>query len=236
MRRRSVLTLVEILVVTAIIAALSALLLPAFARAKEAGQKAESLSNLKQIAAALILYAQDNEGRIAASAWHAGGWLAEIGLVRAGRATVRDPRYEPTDPHLYPEATGYAFNGCLQEFEWRPRLDLVPSNVVLAATAADTMWSGVDRSFAPTTALGMPDAMHGTRSSQGGEQPRLLSLGQWGSRRYRGGGLYVFVDGHAQWQVERSFRVPISAHPCHGRTHDQFSAPPGAPTFETESP
>ena len=57
-------TLVELLVVVAIIAILAALLGPALARAKGAGRKAACLSNLRQTGVAIHGYAFDNEGQI----------------------------------------------------------------------------------------------------------------------------------------------------------------------------
>jgi prepilin-type processing-associated H-X9-DG protein len=51
--------LIELLVVIAIIAILAAILFPVFARAREAARKATCISNLKQIALAAIMYAQD---------------------------------------------------------------------------------------------------------------------------------------------------------------------------------
>jgi prepilin-type N-terminal cleavage/methylation domain-containing protein len=59
MRRNRGFTLIELLVVIAIIAILAAILFPVFARAREAARKATCLSNLKQIALAAIMYAQD---------------------------------------------------------------------------------------------------------------------------------------------------------------------------------
>jgi len=57
--RRSAFTLIELLVVIAIIAILAAILFPVFAQAREAARKASCISNLKQIALALRMYAQD---------------------------------------------------------------------------------------------------------------------------------------------------------------------------------
>lgn len=55
--RKHAFTLIELLVVIAIIAILAAILFPVFAQAKAAAKKAQSISNLKQIGTAWIMYA-----------------------------------------------------------------------------------------------------------------------------------------------------------------------------------
>lgn len=57
-------TLVELLVVIGIIGLLSALLLPALARAQSKGQGIACLNNLRQLAVATQLYADDFDGRL----------------------------------------------------------------------------------------------------------------------------------------------------------------------------
>jgi prepilin-type N-terminal cleavage/methylation domain-containing protein/prepilin-type processing-associated H-X9-DG protein len=57
-------TLIELLVVIAIIAILMAILMPSLQRAREQGQRAACLGNLKQLGLCWLMYADDNSSRI----------------------------------------------------------------------------------------------------------------------------------------------------------------------------
>jgi prepilin-type N-terminal cleavage/methylation domain-containing protein/prepilin-type processing-associated H-X9-DG protein len=63
-RRAPGFTLIELLVVIAIIAILVGILFPVFAQAREAARAAVCLSNVKQVAAAELIYAQDYDETI----------------------------------------------------------------------------------------------------------------------------------------------------------------------------
>ena len=59
MNKHRAFTLIELLVVIAIIAILAAILFPVFAQAKLAAKKTQSLSNVKELGLAQIMYAGD---------------------------------------------------------------------------------------------------------------------------------------------------------------------------------
>jgi prepilin-type N-terminal cleavage/methylation domain-containing protein/prepilin-type processing-associated H-X9-DG protein len=69
-------TIIELLVVMAIITILSALLLPALARAKQRAQQASCFSNLRQVAIATRLYMDDYNGGLF---HHHEGWVLDDG-------------------------------------------------------------------------------------------------------------------------------------------------------------
>jgi len=63
-RNQSGFTLVELLVVIGIIAILISLLLPSLNRARESASSLKCLSNLRQIAQGLVMYANENKGQV----------------------------------------------------------------------------------------------------------------------------------------------------------------------------
>jgi len=62
-KKRSGFTLIELMIVIAIIAILAAILVPNFLKARAQGQLTACKSNCKNIATALEMYASDNSGR-----------------------------------------------------------------------------------------------------------------------------------------------------------------------------
>jgi prepilin-type N-terminal cleavage/methylation domain-containing protein/prepilin-type processing-associated H-X9-DG protein len=69
LRRRMAFTLVELLVVIAIIAILAALLLPSLARGKQKAGQIQCTSNLKQLALAVHMYADDHRDTLPGPVW-----------------------------------------------------------------------------------------------------------------------------------------------------------------------
>ena len=70
-------TLIEILIVVAIIGILAAILFPVFARARESARKTSCLSNLKQISMAWLIYSQDYDEKACPSYYYTDGFGEE---------------------------------------------------------------------------------------------------------------------------------------------------------------
>jgi prepilin-type N-terminal cleavage/methylation domain-containing protein len=92
-------TLIELLVVIAIIALLLAILIPAARMARELGQRAVCLSNLRQLTMAWISYADDHDGRIVrgraysktiSGSLRSEGWLGTAFMFPESRSAVME--------------------------------------------------------------------------------------------------------------------------------------------------
>jgi prepilin-type N-terminal cleavage/methylation domain-containing protein len=135
-------TLVEMLVVIAIIGILAALLLPVLSRAKNQGAETVDINNLKQISIAIQMYATDSHDYLPAPNWKSQdrsgypGWLYTLDSSADGSAqfvlqkgliwpTLKDPRLyfcpmDYTNTALFQERdqqlSSYAVNGAIIGF------------------------------------------------------------------------------------------------------------------------
>lgn len=120
---RAAFSLVELLVVIAIIAVLVALLLPGLRRSQGSAQRAQCVSNLRQLGLATHMYWDDNNG--ACFRWDLGltngGRLYWFGWLQNGAEGERE--YDPRPGALYPYLRGHsiaicpALNYALAEFK-----------------------------------------------------------------------------------------------------------------------
>jgi prepilin-type N-terminal cleavage/methylation domain-containing protein/prepilin-type processing-associated H-X9-DG protein len=118
--RRSAFTLVELLVVVAIIALLLSILLPALGGARQAAIRAQCLSNIRQLEMAQVTYAAENEDRLIAAGdgTEQGSWMTPLERhgatpeVRRCRAD-RSPYFTQAIPDTNPprrRSTSYGIN------------------------------------------------------------------------------------------------------------------------------
>ena len=101
-------TLIELLVVIAIIAVLAAILFPVFAKAREKARQSTCLNNQRQIAAAILMYVQDNNSSFFPDPMSS-SWTTAVGASLTGK--VFDcPTLKTRGSSAQP---AYGFNGYL---------------------------------------------------------------------------------------------------------------------------
>jgi len=221
-------TLVELLVVVAIIALLAAILFPVFGTAREKARQASCMSNQKQLGLAALQYSQDNDEMCVSSLVHNGrGWAGCIWpYVKAtGVYTC------PDDPTLTSPGTvefSYAANSNLVYFieigQGAVPLAKVtnPSVTVMFTEAQGATWpmtggtlSGETNSLSGDVGTG--DAAHGSlpfpytlwecgylgNPAKTAAQVPLIDANN-PTGRHLNGSIYAFADGHAKWLTSRS--------------------------------
>ena len=216
-------TLIELLTVIAIIGILAAILIPVVGKVRENARKGQCGSNLRQIALAMVMYANENKGRFPAAADQrasssGGTGIFSKALIEAGYLPKRlsiwtcqthlanDPvaaaRADGDNANTYPRS--YAICGTMV----MPRVDPYTSSYQVPAplnvfrnpsgTVMLTEWH-TDAAGVYAAAAGDPTG--GTTferdriraASSGAASPHSKSHHPNGDRNF------AFVDGHVRW-------------------------------------
>lgn len=192
-------TLIEILVVVAIIGILAAMLFPVFSRAREAARSISCTSNLKQMGMALFMYAGDHGGNwpIPAGAieWDETnnpaiehGWMQQLYPYTKNRQLFHCPSDSDSDySYFLSVRAAYVAAGNVAKPVNTRRIDYVTSFVAIG----DTFSSG-ENGFNPTDA----DKDNYSQNTVGGPANGTPFV-DW--KRHNEGQNLLFADGHVKW-------------------------------------
>lgn len=208
---RSAFTLIELLIVIAIIAILAAILFPVFSRARENARRSSCMSNVKQISLGVMQYVQDYDERFpgyytnldggphgyncvttAVTATTDKGWSEMIEPYLKSKQILQCPS-EPTSPIANGNCSNYSdyfFNALLASNEPTPT-----DRIIEQPTAGGRSLAALD---APSLTVMNGDGGAYASENQMANWPyNNLDPGQY--RRHMGGNNFSFADGHVKW-------------------------------------
>jgi prepilin-type N-terminal cleavage/methylation domain-containing protein/prepilin-type processing-associated H-X9-DG protein len=179
-------TLIELLVVIAIIAILAAILFPVFAKAREKARQTSCLNNVKQMALAMLQYAQDFDEKFpmtwSTCGFNGGRWYSSYNAL-----CWRDLMHPYTKnwqvfdcpSHTTTNGTSYAMNVLLTTGANANFGGISLGAVVSPAECLMIVEAGGDYQTKPSWALNYASCRPTTRHNDGGN--------------------HGFCDGHAKW-------------------------------------
>jgi prepilin-type N-terminal cleavage/methylation domain-containing protein len=238
MRNRG-LTLIEVMIVCAIIAVVSAIAFPVYQRAKATADKTTCLSNIRQVNTALLMYREEHRYPPMGST---PSWLTPLGLERGNKALVKCPLFRTrfVDFRQNDMGSGYTWNACLNMTLF---ID-VPADpsrtVAVTETGSFVRLTGDLNCEEEHGELQGPDSLIFT--------PDVIKRGRYhiysphGSTRHFGGANYGMLDGRAVWRKPSQVRFydtsimkdpkPYDNWPCLMRPGGRWVGPEDGITFQ----
>lgn len=213
-RTRRGFTLIEVLVVSAILGVLLAILLPALSQARQSAHQTTCASNLRQWAMGISLYVQDHDATFppastgsygAGSTEEGASWRYQVQpyiksktlgcpATEGFSSTFQDPETgRPFEP------LGYALNHNLSEEKLAHGRTQLSGKSEGAAEEASRVVLLLDARGGFVSCY-EPDTNPLDKGGINYDMLKRDMLGQTeGAKRHRGGANYAFVDGHVKW-------------------------------------
>ncbi len=231
--RKSGISLIEVLIVVAIISIVSALLMPVFSHVRASAIAKSCLSNMMQLTKAQMLYSSDNSGSFATlynGNLLTGYWLDQLqpyvksqdGLI----CPINNRRHEPV---FQWKSTGFALNGCLlQESQASESARIVLFTEITEVTS----FQGGSATPLRKVTLVQPDVFELRALFESGNNQLIYAVTKpYGSQRHRNGGHYAMTDGHAEWSKPDSIWRPDSYYSCENLPNRTWVGRQGGLTF-----
>jgi prepilin-type N-terminal cleavage/methylation domain-containing protein/prepilin-type processing-associated H-X9-DG protein len=210
-------TLVEMLVVIAVISILAALLFPVFAAAREKARQTTCLSNLRQLTIGIIQYTDDYNGRMPCAYYgdygidtdhdQRDGWIYYSQFVSSYNGNLGSADFDVTLGSIYPYVGSKQVYVCPDDGEGRITGDSFAINSCVEGAKAGSAFFVIGKLLAQ---LNNPSGMmllgeEGDGSANGSTNDGYLDFNYAPggfdtiSDRHNGGSNLSFVDGHTRW-------------------------------------
>lgn len=210
-------TLIELLVVIAIIAILAAILFPVFAQAKAAAKKTQDLSNHKQIATAIMLYAGDYDdhsvsthhdletGETIADLYT---WFTPLQPYIKNKQIFQDPVVS-SNPTIFPSSmtlndwlpnrTDYLINGYFAHGQSLTEYDRIAEQIMIAERNPSIAFFDYHPWASAPDDQWERGFLDGSGYTIGDVSTDSQVVDTKNKGRHIGGNNYSFADGHAKW-------------------------------------